>query len=338
MSNLKLKGIYMLIILIMILGIIPSVILATNEENKIQIYKENEKEYMIYIQNNMNTEFEFAFSNDKNADKTTLTYRISAKDSQEQDESNYVAYTNISLYDTYFQNSSVTTYLWARKVDGEYFIEGKEVDLLNAITQEQIDLVNNITKIIKVDTKNTLTTEEVVDDVNITKTVGKIDMLEKGENYYQFVRLPNNEEYTKFMQIAEKIAKKKNLDDMYLKLEIVKDFITLSQKLSPELDSKDWIKVKDKTILQPEDSKNGEQYIVWLKNEDPNKQLTKIDVQFLTCFEDYKPEIINEKVATKLPVTYDNPMLFIVLIILLALFIIVLLLRAKTNKNEPNKH
>lgn len=328
MINFKFKTI-ILILLVITISSISGIVNASNEN--IQIIKKSGNEYLIYISEHMDSQFEFAFSNDQGADKETLGYKSSILDSTS--EKNNVAYIDNSLYTTYFSGK---TYFWARDLSGKYFAEKVEVDLSKAIEESNVNLINNLTKIIKVDTKNTITTSEVVNEVKVTKTVGKVDVLEEGTTYYQLVKLPASEDYNEFMKTAEKIANDKIENNMYAKLEVANKFSDYYNRLVPDIDDANWIKVSNNTILQPEESHNGEQYILWLKTE--NNRENKIDVQFLTCFEDYKPEVISEKITTKLPVTYDNPILFIILAVLVVAFVVVLILRNKSEKTKTEKH
>jgi hypothetical protein len=319
------------IIAILFISILGMIYTVNGANENIQIIKKSGNEYLIYISEHMGSQFEFAFSNDQGADKETLGYKSSILDSTS--EKNNVAYIDNSLYTTYFSGK---TYFWARDLSGKYFAEKVEVDLSKAIEESNVNLINNLTKIIKVDTKNTITTSEIVNEVKVTKTVGKVDVLEEGTTYYQLVKLPASEEYNEFMKTAEKIANDKIENNMYAKLEVANKFSNYYNRLVPDIDDANWIKVNNNTILQPEESHNGEQYILWLKTE--NNRENKIDVQFLTCFEDYKPEVISEKITTKLPVTYDNPILFIILAVLVVAFVVVLILRNKSEKAKTEKH
>lgn len=319
------------IIAILFISILGMIYTVNGANENIQIIKKSGNEYLIYISEHMDSQFEFAFSNDQGADKETLGYKSSILDSTS--EKNNVAYIDNSLYTTYFSGK---TYFWARDLSGKYFAEKVEVDLSKAIEESNVNLINNLTKIIKVDTKNTITTSEVVNEVKVTKTVGKVDVLEEGTTYYQLVKLPASEEYNEFMKTAEKIANDKIENNMYAKLEVANKFSNYYNRLVPDIDDANWIKVNNNTILQPEESHNGEQYILWLKTE--NNRENKIDVQFLTCFEDYKPEVISEKITTKLPVTYDNPILFIILAVLVVAFVVVLILKNKSEKAKTEKH
>ena len=330
MKPLKLKWFVTIIIILAITLGIQSMVLATNEE--IQILKKSDSEFILYLKNHMESEFEFSFSNDQPEDvvKENLRYRKSGTDSIE--DGNHIVYIDSELYTTYF---SKPTYLWARTLSGEYFVEGIEIDLNDFVTDEDVEFINNMTEVIEVDTTNTLVTEEEIDDVKITRTIGKIDIKEEGTTYYQIVNLPASEEYNEFMEIAETIANNQIPSGFYERLEITNEFMKLYNQLVPAIEDANWIEVTDNTILQPEDSEEGEQYIVWLKNEQEGEE-TKIDVQFMTSFEDYKQEVINEQITTKLPVTYDNPILFILLAVLVILFIVLLGIRAIINRKKVN--
>ena len=87
MKHSKLK-LMLAIIIFSILVVSVTSIFATNE--KIQILQKANEEYMIYIQNHLEESFEFAFSNDKNANKEELSYRNAATDTAEEG-ANYIA-------------------------------------------------------------------------------------------------------------------------------------------------------------------------------------------------------------------------------------------------------
>ena len=87
--------------------------------------------------------------------------------------------------------------------------------------------------------------------------------------------------------------------------------------------------------MQPEDAEDGEQYILWIR-ESQNNQTTKLDIQFLTSHKQYSEERIIETITTKLPITYDNNTLLIVLAILILVSVVVCI-RIKTLKNKEEK-
>ena len=101
---------------------------------------------------------------------------------------------------------------------------------------------------------------------------------------------------------------------MYTKIGVYNKFNKLYEKLKPT-NQDNWIEVQNNEILQPEDTKDGDQYILWLKED--NETNSKVDIQFLTSTRQETEEKIVEKITTRLPVTYDNNILLIVLVILI---------------------
>ena len=328
MKSSKLKLMLAMAVLFITIMISTSV-LATNEG--VQILEKSEKEYIIYLANHLDTAFEFAYSNDKDAVKEELTYKASATDTQQEDQ-NYIAYVDSQIYDTYFGK---TAYLWARTLDGEYFAEGVAIDLTQAVDDAEVELANNITKIIEVNTQNTVTTEEMINDVRTTITVGKVDVLEEGITYYQLIKAESSQAYKDFMKIAKQIDENRIDNNMYAKLEVASQFVALYNQLVPQVKDSQWMAVENNVILQPEDADDDEEYVLWLKTE--NGEETKIDAQFLTCFRDEKREVISEKVVTKLPVTADDPTLFIILGVLVVALVVVSILRLRAKKDTTGK-
>ena len=89
--------------------------------------------------------------------------------------------------------------------------------------------------------------------------------------------------------------------------------------------------------MQPEDAENGTKYAVLLKKEENGK--TTYDVQFLTSYKEVEKtettETVKKEVKTALPVTFDNPILFIALgVVLVAIVIVAIRMRKVSKKNE----
>ena len=323
----KCKRILIILVFILLISMSTSV-LATNE--KIQILEDSKNCYMIYLQENLKESFEFAISSNPNETKENLQFKNSATDEIGKN-ANYIAYIDEETYNN-LQGKEI--YLWARKSENDYIVEKYKIDLKSAISKSNVELVNNITKTINVETSNVETSKENVDGVIITKTVGMIEVKEEGKNYYSLIKLPNGKDYNKFIELVEKLSLSNTLNT-FDKLNLTQEFVTLYEKLLPSKDSKDWIEAQENKIMQPEDSKENDKYIVFLKNEN-NEGNVKYDVQFLTCFEDYKQEVVSQKIESKLPITYDNPILFIILGILIIALIAVILVKYKSNKNKKD--
>ena len=312
----KKKFLLALIIMIGIM-ILPIIVNASNEN--VQILQESSTDYIIYVKGHLNEELEFAFSNNKNADKTALTYKTSALDSTS-------AKNNVVYIDNY---TTENDFLWVKDTKGNFILEAVAIDLTNALTENELTSIQKITKVINVDTTQTVTTEKTVGTTTTTTTVGKLVIKDSGKFTYQIVKLPNTNDYNNFMSLAERISKFNSSTDFYTKLEVYEEFNTLFTNLSNNLSGTTWTTVTNTEVLQPEDTSDGEQYIVWLKNTDTDT----LDVQFLTSKKVETEEKIVEEVRTKLPVTYDNnTLLFVLGGVIIAIIIVALRIRSLKKK------
>ena len=312
MRNLKLKIIFLVGIfsLILLLGLPVN---AANEN--VQLVKQTETDYLIYINGNLDSSFEFAFSDDNTADKDTLTYLSAATDSAEG--GNYIAYIN--------SYTTENKYMWAKDAEGTYFVEGVELDLSKAIPADELTAIQNVTKKIAVDTEQVQVEEKTIDGNKVTVTTGKVVFKNEGNYEYQIVKLPSVAEYNELMDLAERISKINSTTDMYTKLGLYTKFNNLYNELSSALIEEKWIDVQNQEILQPEDTENGDKYVLWIREGNT------IDAQFLTS--KYVEEKVTEEITVKLPVTGDNNTLLIILGILVVA-IIVVSIRIKSLKKE----
>lgn len=325
MTNLKSKLIVLAIVFI--LGIIAIQMSVNASNENIQILEKTTGDYIIYIKDNLDTDFEFAFSNDASADKNALTYYSAETDSAESD-ANKVAFVN-NVTKSLFTN---TTYMWVKN-GTDYILEGVEIDLSKAIHEYDLQHAATLTKIIKVDTTKTNTTEETVDGKKVTKTVGKVVLTEPGNYSYILIEEPSSDDYTKLMDLATRISKFNSQTDMYTQIQVYSEFLSKFKNLVPNQEA-DWKEVQENEILQPENSEDGEKYILWIKQKDPATQTLNLDIQFLTSHKEYSEEKIMEKITTKLPVTYDNNTLLIVLAVLVLAIIVVCIRIKMLNKKE----
>ena len=136
------------------------------------------------------------------------------------------------------------------------------------------------------------------------------------------------------MSLVEKIKEEYDERDMYEKVQIGEQFNKLYSEVTS--DAK-WQKVDDMTVKQPEESEQGNKYIVLLKKVD--KKGTTMDIQFLTSFDSYKPNVVKEEIitqeTTKLPITYASIALYVILGIIVALVIVVFIrIKKLSNQNE----
>ena len=323
------KLIVLIIAFLLSIVIMQISVYATNEN--IEILEKSNGDYLIYIKDNLNNDFEFAFSNVANADKNSLSYMDSETDGTGENASK-VAYVN-SVTKALFNQP---TYMWAR-IGTNYILEGVQVDLSKAMHEYDLQYAASLTKEIDVDTTKTNTVKETIDGKEITTTVGKVVLTNINENAnysYILVKLPNSQEYNKLMDLATRVSKFNSTTNMYQRINVYKEFLNTFNNLIPS-DTDNWIDVQENEILQPEDAEDGEQYILWIR-ESQNNQTTKLDIQFLTSHKKYSEEKIMETITTKLPITYDNNTLLIVLAILILVSVVVCI-RIKTLKNKEEK-
>lgn len=323
----KFKNKLIVLLIVFVLGIVVLQVTVNASNENIEIIKKSESDYLIYIKDNLDTDFEFAFSNNKDGSDLVFDKKAGLDSKPEDTKANKIAYIN-NLTIGLFENQ---TYMWAKDENG-YIVEGVEIDLNKAILATELEDMSNITKIIPVDLTKTSTTEKEVDNKKIITTVGKV-VLEESEGKYQYilVKLPNSEEYDELLNLLTRISKFNKDTDMYTKVGVYNKFYKLYEKLKPT-NQDNWIEVENNEILQPDDTKDGEQYILWLKED--NETNSKIDIQFLTSTRQETEEKIVEKITTKLPVTYDNNILLIVLVILIIAIVIVALRIKSLNKKE----
>ena len=330
-STIKLVAFGMLVLMLLSIFTVP----VKAETYEKVVLKKADKEFLIYYKDICNDEFEFAFSVDNSQPADDLFTR-SAKDQADEGALD-VAYIDATLYDTYFATNKA--YIWIRDNNDQMVVSADLVDLTDALNDGMIELVNNTTKRIDVDTTQTHETHEIVDGVDTTITTGKVVVDEKsGAKYsYTLTRLTDTTtKANKLFDLAE--ALKEDISDTYTNLSLSKQFYDLYMELMPT--NSEWTEVENSEILQPDNTVEGDKYIVYLKEETADS--TTVDAKFLTCVYkadegvDQKEETITETV--KLPVTFDSgTILFIILGIIVLALVIFAIIRVKANKKDENK-
>ena len=330
-STIKLVAFGMLVLMLLSIFTVP----VKAETYEKVVLKKADKEFLIYYKDICNDEFEFAFSLDKSQPTDDLFTR-SAKDQADEGALD-VAYIDATLYDTYFVTNKA--YIWIRDNNDQMVVSADLVDLTDALNDGMIELVNNTTKRIDVDTTQTHETHEIVDGVDTTITTGKVVVDEKsGAKYsYTLTRLTDTTtKANKLFDLAE--ALKEDISDTYTNLSLSKQFYDLYMDLMPT--DSEWTEVENSEILQPDNTVEGDKYIVYLKEETADS--ITVDAKFLTCVYkadegvDQKEETITETV--KLPVTFDSgTILFIILGIIVLALVIFAIIRVKANKKDENK-
>lgn len=326
LTNKVLICLFMIIALILLLQVQT---LAKSES--IQMIEKSEKEYLIYVSGLLNEEFEFTFSNDSAIEKETLTFETSALDKAEN--GNHIAYIDSNLYEAYFEGKD-ETFLWVRK-GTEYKLEAEKVELENAFSEEDIQILNQVTKIIEVEVGEKELPAEEIDGVTVNHKVGTLNIVnsEEGTYSYKVVKSTEGSDAEKLIELANEMngLEQKNI---FEQLSIYEEFEEVYNKLKPEVDSENWTEAVEGIIEQPQNSKKGEQYLVWIKQKTDTSSI--IDVQIMTCQDEYTPEYETKDVViketSKMPITGDNITLFVIAGAIIILIAIVLVLKFRNNK------
>ena len=294
------------------------------EKTEVSLLKTSEESYIIYVQDTLNTEFLFSFSENIEALEEDLIFSASGLDSNESN----VAYMTKELAESFEDGQA---YIWIKVEDT---LTKYPINLKEAVTSEDITFVNSTTKRIEVDTDETKKTSQDANGVKITHAQGKVVITEQGEAFSYYMVEVASEETKNFVQLANQIMTSEKLSN-YERLSLAKEFTDTYTEMIEEIE--EWEEIpSNKEILQPQESNKNDIYLVWLKNDTTGEN----DVQILVCDEHQDIEIEEAKKVTvyettKLPVTYDSIITLIIILVVLVAFIIVLVVaKKKLNKKE----
>lgn len=315
MKKLRTKFITCGLIMLMLLAVIQIPILGAQDTLVLSIRKD-ENTYLIYVKGISESEFEFAFSNEENANN--LNYISSIKDTKGEN----IAYVDATLKETFF-NGKTSTYIWV-KANNKVVVEKAPINIELAKTEEQLQKIENMTNIIKVNSD--------ADEQKI-----KIEGNASEKYYYKMYPINVSEEYQNLVQLFDEISKFNTDTNNYTKLETYEELEELYTKLVSEVNDSKWAEAENLEIEKPYEAKENQKYILWLKDENGT-----IDFKILTAYQKVVTEKeetqVVVKVESKLPVTYDNTIvLYIALTIVVIAIIITLIVRKKfSNKNKKD--
>lgn len=339
MRDLKSKLIIIaLIVSLTIIAMVTSVY-ATNE--KIEIITKD-GEYIIYVNDYERTSFKFAFSTEElTAEQANLqlTFINSCQDVNGQQ----AAFLDNTM-DIYNEE---TIFMYAKTLEGETILTAESIIKEQALSDETLAEIENITKRIPVETSNTTQTAEDIDGVAVTKTFGQIDIIPDGTNaiyYYELIKIDDtvSEDAKTLMEMLKNlptILEESDADSqMNTKISIMKQ---INEKYTKLINTAEWKKVSNMQVVQPLTTVDGDQYIALLKKDAEGGE-TIYDAQFLTSEREdsnkFEPIIEEREVKVSLPVTYDSILLFVILIVIVAIITVVLIrikmLEKKENENK----
>ena len=337
MKELQVKVMSMVLIAMLVTLIIPVNVFATEAEANIQVVKTESGDYIIYVQNLANTEFKFAISQNQ-VDEADRNYINSVSD---------VAGNQVALIEKE-RVTEGTNYIYI-KTDTERYIN--VVDFSENSTQifdkAKMQIVETTTNRIATELLTNLEERnEEVNGIQYTETVGGLKIIrgEQDENsiyYYQEgVKLPA-EKYSELKELADILNSEEYEEkDMYSKIEFAKEFYSLYEEL---INNATWQQVENLEIRQPIDAQKDDQYVVLLKKVTEDGTET-YDAKFLVSYREDEEEKIPGKTetrvvqeTTKLPITGDSIVLFVVLAVIIIALIIVFV-RMKKLQNKESKH
>ncbi len=327
----KLTGAIVLFIMVML---VPMIVLAVTNEN-VQIIsntdEQGNKEYIVYIQDLMGTNFAYAVSNIDNAQEQDLNF-ITAKDT----EGNYVAQIKANAV------TGESTYLYVNyNQDGQEKTEKIALDLSKALDKTDMEYVENTTK--RIGTKEVeklVEVNEEIDGVQTTLTVGGLQITDtdNATYTYQLTKVTENSPESRLFTLANQLLNEEsyNAENMYSKIQLTSEFYTLYNQL---IENATWTAVENNEIRQPNDADDGTQYVVLIRKTAEDGTITtdaKLMVSDLTPYE--RRENVEEtrtvQETAKLPITGDSIILFVALAMIVIALIIVFARIKKLNKKE----
>ena len=313
------------IVLFMIIMLVPMIVLAVTNDENIQIISDTDeqgKEYIVYIQELVNTNFLYAVSDSTD---TPLTYETASTDG----EGNYVAI--ISEADVEAGNTVL-------HIEGRQ--EPIELDFTQVLDREDMEYVENTTKRIGTDIVSYLVeTDEEINGVRTKITVSGLQITDTDNATYQYQLMKVNEgtSYSRLVELADELnAENYDQKDMYSKIELTSEFYTLYNQL---IERATWETVVNNEIRQPSDAIEGDQYVIFIRKTAEDGTVTtdaKLMVSQITPYEQREDvqETRTVQETAKLPITGDSIILFVALAIVVIALIIVFARMKKLNKKE----
>lgn len=321
-GNIKTLHLSFVIALILTVVMSANVFAATTTSN-IALVKTGDTSYIIYAENMTDT-FKYMIT-EENIEPTS--YDVSSLDANGN---------NVATLNTNSVSQTDNLYLWIK--DSQNNVTTTNIDVDDYIDYEKLVDMNTITKRIAVDTDEEKITVTDSENQTSTVTVGKTVITDDSTKSYKYSlkKVDSDVDAQKLDELIELINSFDSNTDMYT---VVTSYKKVNELCDNILDSATWEDVENMEILQPEDAKHGEKYILALRMLDEEVEL-KSDIQILTSIRDYDEGVnqlvIKETVVkpVKLPVTGDNIFLIIGFLLLIFALILLVILKRKTSQKE----
>ena len=318
MKKITSKIIVMLMAVMLILNL-NTIVNATAED--MAVLENTDGDYLIYLNEYLNEEYSYAITTSADVKEDNLNW-YTAKDTK----------GNKVIKVSKDQNG---LYLWV-KVNDKIVKKAEPINISKVSTEAEINEMKTLTNRIKVDANQTTTEETRENNVirKVTKGTVKITDDEKAKYSYDVVSLNGkNSNCEELVKVMGKINGNMNI---FESIKLSQEYANLWNNI---ITNTEWKEVTNATIAQPIDAENGTQYVVLLKKELNGN--TTYDAQVLTSkketSEDEVKEIVKTETKSELPVTFDNPILFVILGIAVLAIIIVAIRIKKLSKKMKNK-
>lgn len=317
MKKISSKILMFLVTVMIILGLNTSVNATAEDMAVLESTKGN---YLIYLDGHLNDNYYYAIEKSANVLEEDLNWITAKEDTK----------GNKVIEITSEQENS---YLWVKQNDN-IIKKAEPIKISKVSTKTEINEVKTLTNRIKVDATQTITEETREENVIKKVTQGILKITDDANAKYSYdVVILNNE--NKKCQELNNLMNKINKDmNMFETIKLSQEYEVLWNDI---IANAKWKDVTNSTVTQPVDAENGTQYVVLLKKE--LNGTTTYDAQVLTSkketSKDELKEVVKKETKSNLPVTFDNPILFVILgITIVAIIIIALRIRKISKKNE----
>lgn len=314
----KLSSKILLIVMAVILVLsLNATVNATAED--MAVLKNTNGDYLIYLNEYLNDEYSYAITTSADVEENNLNW-YTAKDT------NGNSVIKVS-------KEQVGLYLWV-KVNNEIIKKAEPINVTEVSTEAEINEMKTLTNRIKVDATQTITEEKREDNVIRTVTQGVLKITDDANAKYSYDIVLLNDENTSCKELVNLMSKINADMDIFQAIDVAQEYTALWNNI---ITNAEWKEVTNATIAQPIDAENGTQYVVLLKKELNGN--TTYDAQVLTSkketLEDEVQEVVKTETRSELPVTFDNPILFVLLgVAVVAIVIIAIRIRSLSKKNE----
>lgn len=309
--------ILLIVMAVMLILSLNATVNATAED--MAVLENADGDYLIYLNEYLNDEYSYAITTSADVEENNLNW-LTAKDT------NGNSVIKVS-------KDQVGLYLWV-KINDEIIKKAEPINVTEVSTEAEINEMKTLTNRIKVDATQTVTEETREDNVIRTVTQGVLKITDDANAKYSYDIVLLNDENTSCKELVNLMSKINANMDIFQAIDVAQEYTTLWNNI---ITNAEWKEVTNATIAQPVDAENGTQYVVLLKKE--LNGATTYDAQVLTSkketSENQVQEVVKTETRSELPVTFDNPILFVLLgVAVVAIVIIAIRIRSLSKKNE----